>query len=93
MFRHRRSPILLGIQARSLSEVGAEDFVDGKSEGIFKDSECDCQLVGWHSYQIGFIAEVCAEKYECASDPERRTRNQPMRFSGSAERLYPIIRR
>ena len=38
--------LLLEILARRLSEVSAQNFVDGKSEGIYKDSECELPT-GW----------------------------------------------
>ena len=41
MFRHRRCSILLAIWARWLHEVSEQNFVDGNSEGIYKDSERD----------------------------------------------------
>jgi hypothetical protein len=46
MFRHRRSAIFLDISGRRLNETSEQSFADGKSEGIFKDSEREYQFVG-----------------------------------------------
>jgi len=54
MFRHRRSSILLAICARRLGDVSEQNFVDGKSEGIYKDSEQEL-LICWMSNRINWI--------------------------------------